>query len=34
VYVASEIQGLDTYIEEHSQIIGDGTIAPRLYQII
>ena len=33
-YVASEIQGLDTYIEEHSQIIGDGTIAPRLYQII
>lgn len=33
-YTASEIQGLDTYIEEHSQIIGDGTIAPRLYQIV
>ena len=30
-YTATEIQGLDTYIEEHSQIIGDGTIAPRLY---
>lgn len=33
-YTASEITGLESFIEEHFHISGDVTIAPRIYQII
>ena len=33
-YTASEITGLESFIEEHFNISGDITIAPRIYQII
>ena len=33
-YTASEISGLQSFIEENFHISGDITIAPRIYQII
>lgn len=33
-YTASEIGGLQSFIEEHFNISGDVTIAPRIYQIV
>ncbi len=33
-YTASEISGLDAYLEENFNISGDITIAPRIYQIV
>lgn len=33
-YTASEISGLQSFIEEHFHISGDVTIAPRIYQIV
>ena len=33
-YTASEINGLDSYLEENFNLSGDVTIAPRIYQIV
>ena len=33
-YTASEITGLQSFIEEHFNLSGDITIAPRIYQIV